>query len=80
MATEKQAKIARDQHFDHLQKLGAHTLAIDTLAEGKKKSFAIFAFVDGNPGQIPESVEVKTGTKTTKVPVIVEKSEKFKPE
>jgi hypothetical protein len=79
MATENQARKARDEHFDLLQQAGAHTLAVD-IKKGTKKSYAIIAFVEENADRIPSAVEVKTGNKTTSVPVIVEKSKKFKPE
>ncbi len=80
MATEKQARLARDEHFDYLQGLGAHTLAVDTMKKGTKKSFAIIAFVEGDASQLPKEVEVKDGDKKTKVPVVVEQSPKFTPE
>lgn len=79
MATEKQAYKARDEHFDALQKAGAHTLAVE-IKKGTKNSYAIVAFVEGKADQIPASVSVTQKGKTTNVPVIVEKSEKFKPE
>ena len=58
MATELEAKKARDLHFDLLTKSGAHALAIDAIKGPKKKSFAIIAFTEGK-NELPENVENK---------------------
>lgn len=79
MATQKQAKKAYEEYFNSLQKAGAHSLAID-IKKGTKKSYAIIAFVEGNTGKIPSSVEIIEQGKTTNVPVIIEQSGKFKPQ
>ena len=79
MATELEAKKARDLHFDLLTKSGAHALAIDAIKGPKKKSFAIIAFTEGK-NELPENVEITIGEKTTNVPIIIEQSTRFKPE
>jgi hypothetical protein len=78
--SEETARMARDMHFEHLQKLGAHTLAVDTIKGKNKNSYGIIAFVEDNNIKLPNSVEVSKGNFTAKVPVVVEHSVKFKPE
>jgi hypothetical protein len=80
MATEKQARKARDQYFDYLSGLGAHTLAVDTPDKAHKDKFAIVAFVEDEKAGLPEEVEIDHNGKKMKVPVVIEQSEKFKPQ
>ncbi|MES2810337.1 MAG: hypothetical protein V4619_17010 [Bacteroidota bacterium] len=78
MATEKEAKMARDKYFDLLSDLGAHTLAVD-YKDKDKSGFAILAFVEGDKN-IPHELEIEHQGKKTNVPVVTERSEKFKPQ
>ena len=80
MATEKQAKKAKEQYFDFLLENGAHTLAVDMVDKEKADSFGVLIFAEGDTKKIPKELEVSLNGKKTKVPVIIEKSQKFKPQ
>jgi len=80
MATEKEARIARDKYFDFLSERGAHTLAVDYLKNEKRNGFAIIAFTEGDTRNIPDTLEIENNGKTTSVPVVAQKAEKFKPQ
>jgi len=71
MATEKEARKARDEYAGHLSSLGVHTIAVDLVPGG---SFGVVAFTDGDTSQIPESLEIELGGKKKTVPVKIEKS------
>ena len=73
MATERQARLARDQHQQRLVKGGVHALSVERL--GRK--FGVVAWVKQAKGKIPEALDiVDRGTKV-QVPVVIRKSEPF---
>jgi hypothetical protein len=80
MATEKSANLAREEHSDFLVGLGAHAISVEQIEEDGKKTFAVTAFVEKKTKALPDELEVKTGNKTVKVPLLVQVQEKFKPE
>ncbi|MEK6320693.1 MAG: hypothetical protein AABN33_03305 [Acidobacteriota bacterium] len=80
MATEEEANLAREQHADFLRDLGAHGIAVDEVRHKGEKTFAIIAFFKEKPDDVPSALEVKTGKRTLKVPVIPRLMEKFRPE
>lgn len=79
MATEKQAKLAREQYSNYLSKNGAHAIAVDYLNNDVSNGFVIIAFVEDDKSTLPKEVEIELKGKITKVPVITEQSPKFKP-
>jgi hypothetical protein len=79
MANEKEADLAREQHSDFLQKLGAHGITIDAVKK-KGEEFAVIAFFERKPDELPTTLEIKRGNVTRKVPLIARVMEKFKPE
>lgn len=81
MASEREANAAREQHSDFLRRLGAHAIAVDEVRRGGEKTFAVVAFVEGEPaGPVPRQLEVKVGSRTVQVPLAVKRAERFKPE
>lgn len=85
MATEKQARRARDLHGDRLVKLGAHALSVEpakvTGDTKASKTFAVVAWVKGRKSTaLPESLPVKEEGKITHVPLLIRESEPFQPE
>lgn len=78
MATEAQANIARKKHSDYLDKLGAHAIAVNEITHKGKKTFAVVAYAEKQPDNVPDHLEVKVGIKTFKVPLVVNIAEKFK--
>lgn len=80
MATEKQAKQARAQYSGYLSELGAHALSVDHYSKDGTEGFAVVVFVEGDEDKIPNELEIQLRGKTTFVPVVTEKVEKFKPQ
>ena len=80
MATQKQANLARERHSSSLQSLGAHAIAVDEIKRKGGKTFAVIAFFDHEPDNIPQTLKVKTGKKMLEVPLVARVSERFKPE
>lgn len=80
MATEKQADLARDQHSSMLRELGAHAIAVDKVKSKKEADFAVIAFFEKKPKDIPATLPVKMGKKVIDVPLIAQIAEKFRPE
>jgi hypothetical protein len=80
MASEKEANLAREQHSDYLRELGAHGIAVDQVKRKGEKSFAVIAFFEQPPQDLPEKLEVKKGKRTLKVPLVARVMERFKAE
>jgi len=87
MATEQQARRARDLHQGKLLAAGAHGISVEpaTQQTGKKAvSFSVVAWVDtkakGKPVSLPEALPIKERGKTVKVPLVVRDSKPFQPE
>lgn len=80
MATEKEAKLARERHSDELHDLGAHAIAVDQIQRKGEKTFAVIAFFEEKPEKVPHKLTVKNGKRTLEVPLVARVSEKFKPE
>jgi hypothetical protein len=80
MASEKEADLAREQHSDFLLELGAHGITIDEVKRKGEKSFAVVAFFEQKPDEVPDTLRVQIGKKTFEVPLIARISEKFRPE
>lgn len=83
MATEKQARRARDLHQEKLVACGAHALSVEPLTKGaakNPKSFAVVAWIQKRPGAliaIPRSLEVEEEGKKIRVPLVITKSKPF---
>jgi hypothetical protein len=80
MASEKTANLARKQHSDFLRDLGAHAIAVDEVRLKGERTFAVIAFFEEKPDRAPSTLEVKSGKRTLKVPLIARVMEKFRPE
>ncbi|MBC7929464.1 MAG: hypothetical protein H7Z38_02755 [Rubrivivax sp.] len=80
MSSEKEANLAREQHSEFLRKLGAHAIAVDEIKRNGEKTFGVIAFCEKKPGEVPKTLEVKSGKKTLEVPLAIRVAEKFKPE
>lgn len=80
MASEKEADQAREQHSDYLRDLGAHGITIDEVRHKGEKSFAVVAMFEKKPADMPDELNVTSGKKTLKVPLVARVSQKFKPE
>ena len=79
MATEKAANKAREQFAQDLFDQGVHALQVDALEGGK--AFCLIAHVPQEFGKtLPNRLNVSLGTKKVEVPLVVRKSEPFKPE
>ncbi len=80
MANEKEADLAREQHSDFLADLGAHGITIDEVKRKGEKSFAVVAFFEEKPDEVPDTLEVHIGKRTLEVPLVARVTERFKPE
>jgi hypothetical protein len=80
MASEKDADLAREQHSDFLRNLGAHGITVDEIKRKGGKSFAVIAFFEEKPDDVPDMLKVLSGKKTLEVPLVARVTEKFKPE
>jgi hypothetical protein len=80
MATEEEANLAREQHSDYLSDLGAHGITIDEVKEKGAKSFAVVAFFEQKPEDVPDKLKVRRGKKTLEVPLVARVAERFKAE
>lgn len=81
MATLREANLAREEHSRSLIDLGAHSIAVDEIRRKKGKTFAVIAYFERKPSEAPPShLEVATGKKTVKVPLVMEVAERFRPE
>lgn len=80
MASEREANLARDRYSDFLRGLGAHAIAVDEVKRGGEKTFAVIAFFEHKPSGAPRTLEVRSGKRTTAVPLVVRVSEKYRPE
>ena len=82
MATEKQAREARDIHQKKLLKFGAHAFSVEPLEDDSKK-FAVVAWVQrpakGKPSQElkPQTLEIEEEGKNVQVPLVVRESKPF---
>jgi hypothetical protein len=80
MPSEREANLAREQHADYLHKLGAHAIAVDEVRRRGDNDFAVIAFFEEKPENVPRTLEVKSGKKKLEVPLVARVQEKFKPE
>lgn len=80
MADEKEANLARDQHADFLRDLGAHGITVDEIKRKGEKSFAVVAFFEEKPDDVPNMLKVQSGKKTLEVPLVARVAERFRPE
>jgi hypothetical protein len=80
MASEKEADLAREQHSDFLLDLGAHGITVDEVKRKGEKSFAVVAFFEQPPDEVPDTLTIQSGKKTLEVPLVARVTEKFKAE
>lgn len=84
MATERQARRARDLHQDKLAASGVHSLSVEPIPGAlrtKAGSFGVVAWVHGKarkkPVSLPSALRIKYGGRTVHVPLVVRESKPF---
>lgn len=77
MATEREANLAREQYSDALRQLGAHALAVDTVKQKGEETFAVIGSFEKKPVKAPQTLELKSGRRTVKVPLVVRVEPKY---
>jgi hypothetical protein len=84
VATEQQARQARDAHQNKLAAAGAHSLSVEPLpgdAKEKPNSFGVVAWVKGQaPKQknsLPDTLEIEDQGEKIKVPLVIRQSKPF---
>jgi len=81
MATEQQAKRARDKHQSKLIKSGVHALSVEALPESQDNRagrFGVVAWVHEKARKpLPSALSIKDRGKTVKVPLAVRESKPF---
>jgi len=84
MATERQARRARDLHQDKLAASGVHGLSVEALpgAPGTKAgSFGVVAWVhrkaQKKPVALPSALAIKDRGRRVKVPLVIRESKPF---
>lgn len=80
MADEQEANLAREQHADFLRDLGAHGITVGEIKRKGEKSYAVVAFFEEKPDDVPDMLKVQSGKKTLEVPLVARVREKFRPE
>lgn len=81
MANEEQANEARRQQGHTLMMQGVHALEVEAGGHYGMKGFVIIAHVTpGSNVQIPSSIEVPTKDGEVAVPIVMKRSEPFRPE
>jgi hypothetical protein len=71
MASLKDCDQARDEHAETLRQLGAHGIMVDQIGPTQKQSFAVVAFFETQPEQIPKHLTITRNQKTVNVPLEV---------
>jgi hypothetical protein len=71
MASEREAKCALETHERQLRALGAHSVTVDRVGRGNRKTYAIIARFDAPPHGVPKTVDVIVSKKVVAVPVVV---------
>lgn len=79
MATEQEANQARNEYSDFLRQLGAHAIAVDTIGKSTNE-FAVQAFFEKKPKEVPKALAVTRGKKKLEVPLVAKIQRKFRPE
>ena len=84
MATERQARRARDLHQDKLAESGVHGLSVEPLPGTpgtKAESFGVVAWVHSKgqkkPVSLPSALPIKERGRTVKIPLVVRESKPF---
>jgi len=81
MATEEQARLARDVHQDRLAASGAHSLSVEPLSATETGSFGVVAWVDSQAHKqaavFPSSLSIKEKGRDVEVPLVVRESKPF---
>ena len=80
MASEREANLARSQYSDQLRKLGAHAIMVDEVKRKGEKAFAVIAYFEKKPADVPKTLQVKSGRKTLEVPLVTRVMKKFRAE
>lgn len=76
MATERQARRARDLHQNRLLKRGAHALSVERLGEGGKE-YGVVAWVKQAKEKIPQALNIVDRGQKVRVPLVIRESKPF---
>jgi len=76
MATERQARRARDLHQKRLLKRGAHALSVEKLGEGGKE-YGVVAWVAQEKEKIPQALSITDRGRKVQVPLLIRESKPF---
>ena len=77
MATERDANQAREKHSDYLRKLGAHAISVDEVRRKGEATFAVIAWFEKKPAEVPKTLQVRRGKVKSEVPLVVKVAGKF---
>ena len=80
MATEKEADRAREEHAGSLHRLGAHGISVEPISGKGREAFAVVAFFDQKPKNVPKTLRIALRKKSLEVPLLVRVVERFRPE
>lgn len=70
VATEKEAKKAREAHSEFLRESGAHAILVDKVKRSQGEDvFGVVAFFQELPDELPETLEIEIRGKIKKVPL-----------
>ena len=78
MATEKQARRARDVHQQRLLKIGVHAISVERGGQGGNNDYTVVAWVQQPAkGQIPRSLRIVDRGRKVQVPLVTRESKSF---
>ncbi|MBI4279116.1 MAG: hypothetical protein HY660_11735 [Armatimonadetes bacterium] len=81
MATLRAAETARRRMAEVLRRAGAHAIEVAQVTRGGRKVYAVIAHFTKRPRRpLPKVIEVRSGPKTLRVPLVVRITERFRPE
>lgn len=70
MATQKEANKAREAHSRFLRESGAHAILVDKVNRSRSEdAYAVIAFYQKLPNDLPDALEIEIRGKKSKVPL-----------
>jgi hypothetical protein len=70
VATQKEANKARETHSKFLRESGAHAILVDKVKPGRSEdSYAVIAFYQELPDDLPDALEIEISGKKREVPL-----------
>ncbi len=81
MGTFREADLVRRRHAEMLRRLGAHAIEVGEVKRRGVKTFAVIVYSRKKPAKaLPRVLEVKSGNKVVKIPLVARIAEPFRPE